>query len=66
MFWDPMHVEGAIEFVPVANATYVLRGSVTPEISSVWLENASTHELAGQTVRIPPLPAYLRDDRAAP
>lgn len=53
MFWDPMHVEGAIEFVPVANATYVLRGSVTPEMSSVWLENASTHEVAGQKISAP-------------
>lgn len=53
MFWDPMHVEGAIEFVPTADATYVLHGSVTPEVSSIWLENAATHEIVGQKVSLP-------------
>jgi hypothetical protein len=53
MFWDPMHVEGAIEFVPVADATYVLHGSVTPEVSSVWLENAATHEIVGRKISAP-------------
>ena len=52
MFWDPMHVEGAIEFVPVADVKYVLRGSVTPEVSSVWLENDATHEVVGNKISV--------------
>ena len=47
LFWDPMHVQGAIEFTPVADAKYVLHGKVTPELSTVWLENEATHELVG-------------------
>jgi hypothetical protein len=47
MFWDPMHVEGAIEFVPVADAKYVLHGKVTPQLSTIWLENEATHEVVG-------------------
>ena len=47
MFWDPMHVEGVIEFVPVADAKYALHGKITPELSTVWLENEATHELVG-------------------
>jgi hypothetical protein len=50
MFWDPMHVQGIVEFVPVADAKYVLHGSVTPELSSVWIENADTHEVVGAKV----------------
>jgi hypothetical protein len=50
MFWDPMHVEGIVEFVPAADAKYVLRGAVTPDLSSVWVENADTHEVVGAKV----------------
>jgi hypothetical protein len=50
MFWDPMHVEGVIEFVPAVDAKYVLRGTVTPELSSIWLENEATHEVVGAKV----------------
>ena len=47
MFWDPMHVQGAIEFVPVADAKYALHGKITPELSTIWLENEATHEVVG-------------------
>jgi hypothetical protein len=53
LFWDPMHVEGAVEFVPVAGATYILRGSVAPEVSSVWIEDAATHEVVGRKLSAP-------------
>ena len=42
LFWDPMHVEGVVEFVPVAGARYVVNGAVSPEVASVWIENADT------------------------
>lgn len=47
MFWDPMHVQGSVDFVPAANGTYSLRGSITPDVSSVWIENDATHEVVG-------------------
>ncbi len=47
MFWDPMHVQGAIEFTPAADAKYVVRGTVTPDLSTVWVENEATHEVVG-------------------
>jgi len=50
LFWDSMRVRGAIDFVPAADATYVMRGELTPERSSVWLENAATHEVMGQKI----------------
>jgi hypothetical protein len=50
MFWDPMHVQGVVEFVPVADAKYVLRGTVTPDLSTVWIENEATHEVVGAKV----------------
>jgi hypothetical protein len=50
MFWDPMHVQGVIEFVPAVDAKYVVRGSVTPELSTVWVENDATHEVVGTKV----------------
>ena len=53
MFWDPMHVQGVVEFVPVAGASYVVRGSVSPELSSVWIENADTHEPIGRRISAP-------------
>jgi hypothetical protein len=51
--WDPMHVEGTIEFVPAAGARYTLHGSVTPEVSSVWIENDATHEVVGTKISAP-------------
>ena len=53
LFWDPMHVKGAIDFVPVDGASYVLRGSLTSEQYSVWIENAATHEVVGTKISAP-------------
>ena len=50
LFWDPMHVQGIIEFVPAAGAKYVLHGTVTPDLSTVWVENDATHEVAGTKI----------------
>ena len=53
LFWDPMHVKGTIDFVPVADAAYVVRGSVALEVSSVWIEDAATHVVVGNMVSAP-------------
>ena len=50
LFWNPMHVQGIIEFVPAAGAKYVLHGTITPELSTIWLENDATHEVVGAKV----------------
>jgi hypothetical protein len=50
MFWNPMHVQGIVQFVPSADARYVLRGTVTPDLSSVWIENEATHEVVGAKI----------------
>ena len=47
LFWDPMAVKGTIEFVPEPDVTYVMRGSLTPDLSSVWIENGATHAIVG-------------------
>jgi hypothetical protein len=51
--WDSMRIKGTIEFVPAADVAYVMRGSLTPELSSVWVENAATHEVVGKKVSAP-------------
>jgi hypothetical protein len=48
MFWNPMRVEGGVDFTPAAGATYAVHGSVTSTLSTVWLENEATHEVIGQ------------------
>ena len=50
LFWDPMHVQGVIEFVPAAGAKYVVHGTITPDLSTVWVENDATHEVVGAKV----------------
>jgi hypothetical protein len=50
LFWDPMHVQGAVDFVPTADARYSLHGSISPEVSSVWIENDATHEIVAAKV----------------
>ncbi len=68
MFWDPMHVQGVIQFVPAADAKYVVHGAVTPELSTVWIENDATHEVVGAKVsavgRGAPAPADAPADAA--
>jgi hypothetical protein len=53
MFWDPMHAQGIVEFVPAAGATYSVHGSVAPEASSVWIEDDATHQAVGHRVVVP-------------
>ena len=53
LFWDPMAVKGTIEFVPAADATYVMRGELTPDKSSVWIEDNATHEPVGRKISVP-------------
>lgn len=53
MFWDPMHIKGTIDFVPAADASYVVRGELTQEHLSLWLENAATHEVVGKKLHAP-------------
>ncbi|MBW8756555.1 MAG: hypothetical protein JF586_02990 [Burkholderiales bacterium] len=50
LFWSPMRAQGVVEFVPAAGATYSLHGSITPQLSSVWIENDATHEVVGNKV----------------
>jgi hypothetical protein len=51
--WDAMRIKGTIEFVPVVDASYVVRGSLTPALSSVWIENVATHEVVGKKISAP-------------
>jgi hypothetical protein len=50
LFWDPMHVQGGVDFVPAAGTRYSLHGSITPDMSSVWIENDATHELVSAQI----------------
>ena len=65
LFWDSMRIKGTIEFVPVAGATYVVRGALTPERSSVWIENGATHEVVGSKVSAPGRGAAASAEAAA-
>ena len=53
MFWDPMHAQGVVEFVPAAGATYSLHGSIAPEVTSVWIEDDATHQAVGRKILAP-------------
>jgi len=53
MFWDAMRTHGEIEFVPVAGARYIVRGTIAPEESSVWIEDAATHAVMGRRIVTP-------------
>jgi hypothetical protein len=53
LMWDPMRAQGVVEFVPKAGATYAVRGSLTPEASSVWIEDNATHEAVGSRIVAP-------------
>jgi hypothetical protein len=52
MFWSPMRAHGVVEFVPAADAKYSLHGSVTPTLSSVWVENDATHDVVGNRISV--------------
>jgi hypothetical protein len=53
LMWDPMHAQGVVEFVPQAGATYSVRGSIAPDVSSVWIEDNATHEAVGRRIVAP-------------
>jgi len=53
LMWDAMATHGVVEFVPQAGATYVVRGAVAPEASSVWIEDNATHEVVGRRIVTP-------------
>lgn len=65
LFWDPMHVKGTIAFVPEADATYVVRGSLTSEVASVWIENSATHQVVGNKLSAPGRGAAAAADAAS-
>jgi len=52
MFWSPMRAHGVVEFVPAAGARYSLHGSVSPALSSVWVEDDATHEVVGNKISV--------------
>lgn len=43
-------VEGEVEFSPVADSTYVIRGDLQKEGSSVWIEDSQTKERVAEVV----------------
>lgn len=45
-------VKGDITFAPAPNRRYVVRGTLTPDYSAVWLEDAETKALIGQKIEI--------------
>ena len=51
--WDSMRIKGTIEFVPAVDASYVVRGTLTPEKSTVWVEDAATHVVVGKKLSAP-------------
>lgn len=65
LLWDPMGARGVVEFVPAAGATYSVRGSVTPEVSSVWVEDDATHEAVGRRIVAPGRAASGASDAAS-
>ncbi|MBW8779002.1 MAG: hypothetical protein JF585_07270 [Burkholderiales bacterium] len=66
MMWDPMHAQGVVEFVPAAGATYSVHGSISPEVSSVWIEDDATHAAVGRKIAVPGRAASGASDTATP
>jgi hypothetical protein len=51
-------IKGDISFTPEPNRTYIVRGSLGPEASAVWIEDAQTKALIGDKIEVknkPPL-----------
>jgi len=65
MMWDPMTAHGVVEFVPAAGATYSVRGSVSPEVSSVWIEDDATHAAVSRKIAVPGRAASGASDAAS-
>ena len=65
LMWDPMRAQGVVEFVPQAGTTYSVRGSIAPEVSSVWIEDNATHEAVGRRITVPGRAASGASDAAS-
>ena len=39
-------VKGELAFTPKANATYIIRGSLGPELAEIWIEDESSGAIA--------------------
>lgn len=50
-------VKGNVDFVPKSGRAYIVRGTVTPETSSVWIEDEQTKAVIGAKIEVknPPL-----------
>ena len=62
LFWSTHGVEGSIEFVPAADARYVVRGEIGPEGSVVWLEDGATHAVVTRKFTVAPEAAAATPD----
>ena len=65
LFWSPMRAQGVVEFVPAAGATYSVHGSITPQLSSVWIEDDATHEVVGNKISVAGPPAAAAEPAAS-
>ena len=45
-------VKGVVEFTPKANGRYIVRGELGESYSAVWVEDASSNQVAGQKVEV--------------
>lgn len=45
-----LSVEGTVDFSPKANGHYVVKGELTPESSSVWIEDEETKEVVTEKI----------------
>ena len=60
LFWDPHRVVGSVDFVPVAQGRYVVRGDIGQDGSTVWLEDDASHEvIVRKFVGAPAAPASV-------
>lgn len=62
LFWATHGVDGKVEFVPAADARYVVRGEIGENGSTVWLENDATHEVVVRKFTITPATAAPAPD----
>ena len=46
------YVDGNVKFTPVGGATYVVKGSLGPDYSAVWIENLETGVQVGNKLMI--------------
>jgi hypothetical protein len=52
-FLNPIYrVSGDVDFTPVPDRRYVVRGVLGPDYSGVWLEDADSHEVIGRKIEV--------------